>query len=189
MNFQNEKKQILSKPDKSSAGETDRAILPLVKTINSLENYFTTSSCAGRIILIKEKGRKQKAGFLFRSHEPINFKEIKKILDRINVKEIIYLKHEPAILHVSCSYIAKAQEFIDAARACGWEKSGIIASKNKIIVELVSVEHLAAPVAVNGKIIINEDYLKILVSEANKKLALTRKKIKNLEVYLKRWKK
>jgi tRNA wybutosine-synthesizing protein 3 len=191
MSFQNEKRQFLSKPDKSSAGKTDKAILPLVKTINSLENYFTTSSCAGRIILIKEKGKKQKAGFLFISHEPINFKELEKSLQKAvkKTKEVIYLKHEPAILHVACSTIVKAQEIVNASRECGWKKSGIIASKSKIIAEIVSVELLSTPAAIDGKIIINEKYLKFLVSEANNKLNLTRKKIKKLGDFLKRWKK
>jgi len=187
MSFLNEKKQFLAKPDKSSAGETDKAILPLIKAINLLENYYTTSSYAGRIILIKEKGKKQKAAFLFRSHETVNFNKIKNALENTVKKtnETIYFKHEPAILHVSCSSIVKAQELVNVARECGWKKSGIIASKNKMIVELVSVEQLATPVAINSKIIITETYLKILVSEANNKLLLTRKKIKRLENLIK----
>jgi len=190
-NFLNEKKQFLAKPDKSLARGIDKAILHLVETINSLENYYTTSSCAGRIVLIKEKGKKQKAAFLFRSHEHAKFEEIKKNLNEAvkKTKEIVYFKHEPAILHVACSTMVKAQELVNAARSCGWKKSGIIASQNKIITELVSVEILSTPIAVDGKIIINGDYLRILVSETNKKLKITRKKIKNLEGVLIKWQK
>jgi tRNA wybutosine-synthesizing protein 3 len=190
-NFLNEKKLFLAKPDKSLAGKADNAILPLIKSINFLENYYTTSSCAGRIVLIKEKGKKQKAAYLFRSHEHAKFEEIKKNLNDAvkKTKETVYFKHEPAILHVACSTMVRAQELVNAARACGWKKSGIIASQNKIIAEIVSVEILSTPIAVDGKIIINEDYLKILVLETNKKLNITRKKIKNLEGVLRKWQK
>ena len=70
------------------------------------------------------------------------------------------------------------------ARHKGWKKSGII-SLGKNIIELVSTEIIATPIMDKGKIIVSEDYLKILVSEANKKLKQTREKIKNLENSLK----
>ena len=60
MTFERQKEQFLKKPDKSLARSMDKAILPLIKLVNSQQCYYTTSSCSGRIILMKETGKKQK---------------------------------------------------------------------------------------------------------------------------------
>jgi len=178
-NFLHDKKQFLRKPDKSMAGGIDKAILSLVKKINSSKDYFTTSSCAGRIVLMPETGKKQEKVFLFVSHNPIS---AEKVLSSLKpVKNIVYLKHEPCIMHVACKSIDKALQLVSQARNAGWKKSGIISIKpGKVMCELVSTEILAAPIADKGNIIIDNNYLKILLKECNNKLALTRQKIKQL---------
>lgn len=56
-NFDDEKKQYMEKlsadndPDRSRAGKADAPIIPLLDMINSKKDFFTTSSCAGRIII------------------------------------------------------------------------------------------------------------------------------------------
>jgi len=182
MNFNKEKQDFLKKPDKSLAGGIDKAILPLVNKINKSDFYYTKSSCAGRILLMPETGKKQENVFLAVWHDKITFNELKKSLKNSIEKSklTIYLKHEPCILHVASTSLEKAIKLVNLARNSGWKKSGLI-SLNKNIVELVSTEILAAPVADKGEIIIDDNYIKTLISEANKKLTQTRKKIKNLE--------
>lgn len=46
------KKQCLKKLDLSKKGSVDEAIAHVVSLINSREEFFTTSSCSGRVILI-----------------------------------------------------------------------------------------------------------------------------------------
>jgi len=183
MDFLKQKKQFLSKPDKSSAGGIDRAIIPLCRKINKNPDYYTTSSCAGRIILIKETGKKQENAFIKVWHDKISMKELLNALKNAKYKKIIYLKHEPCIMHVSCRTLSDAEKLVQLARHCGWKKSGII-SLGKNIAELNSTEILAAPV-MNNKILADNAYLNVLVKEANKKLRQTREKIKNLENSLK----
>ncbi len=67
MNFEKEKKDCLSKIDKSKKGSIDKKIKELVDLINSLKDYYTTSSCSGRILLIKrpKSGKKCDVDFLF----------------------------------------------------------------------------------------------------------------------------
>lgn len=183
MNFPHEKKQFLSKPDKSFAGGIDEAILPLCRLINSKQDYYTTSSCAGRILLIKETEKKQEKVFLFITHKKTSLSEIKKVLSKIKSKELIYFKHEPVILHAACKNLADAFSLVNKALNAGWKKSGIISKNNRV--ELVSTEILAAPIMKNGKMLIDENYLKFLIQEANIKLSKTRKKISNLSKALK----
>lgn len=181
INFEHEKRQFLSKPDKSGAGRIDKDIMNLVNSINSKQDYYTKSSCSGRIILMKETGKKQENVFLLVSHDKISFRNLKNETEKASKKfnGLIYLKMEPCIIHIACNSLSSAFKIVDIARNCGWKKSGIISRRN--VVELVSTEILATPVSKNEKIAISDDYLKVLSGECNKKLAMTRDKIKKLE--------
>ncbi|PKM92256.1 MAG: hypothetical protein CVU81_01485 [Euryarchaeota archaeon HGW-Euryarchaeota-1] len=37
----------------------DKDVIPICDFINSLENFYTTSSCAGRIVIMKSEGKKE----------------------------------------------------------------------------------------------------------------------------------
>ena len=53
--FDSEKSRVLEdKEDASRKGSIDAPIIELVKYINEQENYYTTSSCSGRIIVFSE---------------------------------------------------------------------------------------------------------------------------------------
>ena len=73
MSFENQKKVFLKKLDKSKEGHIDKEITQLVKKINSSDNYYTTSSCAGRIVLLEKKSdKKQEIRWLFKKHGKVN---------------------------------------------------------------------------------------------------------------------
>ena len=186
MSFENEKHQSLNKPDKSHAGEIDENILSLVKKINTKPDYYTTSSCSGRIVLMPETGKKQENIFSAIFHCKVDLEYMKKCLPKKPIGILIYIKLEPCIMHVACKDIEHANKLVNLARHAGWKKSGIISTKkDKIMCELVSTENLAAPIMDKGEFIVSEDYLKTLISEANKKLIQTREKIRKLEKALK----
>ena len=182
MNFKNEKLIQLRKSDKSKKGSYDRKISGLIKKINSSEDYYTTSSCAGRLLLIKELGKKSLNQILFFSHEGLSLNKLKKALNQAikNFGGLIYFKQEPCILHVACSSLKKAEELLNKARNSGWKRSGIIAIK-RIICEMVSTEWIVLPIANKGKILLEDDYIKLALHEANKKLSKTWGKIRGLE--------
>ena len=73
-----------------------------------------------------------------------------------------------------------ASSFIEIARHLGFKRSGINTMSNRIVLELVSTENMDVPVIKDGKLLVEDDYLRILVSEANKKLKRTKEKIKKL---------
>lgn len=50
--FSQWKKQCVNKLDLSKKGSVDEDIEHVVSLINSCEEFFTTSSCSGRVILI-----------------------------------------------------------------------------------------------------------------------------------------
>lgn len=52
--FEKQKQQSLGGVDLSRKGSIDEAIVELVNFINQQNDYFTTSSCSGRLILFEE---------------------------------------------------------------------------------------------------------------------------------------
>ena len=182
MNFEKEKKEFLTKKDKSRKGKIDKKIRKLVDKINSLDDFYTTSSCSGRILLLAhdKSGRKDKIEWLFSNHDKINFNKIKNSLDRLP-KNDVWFRLQPAILHVACKNSEKTRKFLNLARDIGFRRSGIISlGKSKLILELISTEKIETIISKNKKLLIDENYFKILIKEGNKKLERTWKKIDNL---------
>ncbi len=181
MNFLKQKRSFLQKKDKSKKASIDKEIKDLVDLINSKKNYYTTSSCAGRIVLLTKRANKKGARWLFVSHKPIKYNQIKKALVKLP-KTDIWFRMEPVILHVACSTINSAQNLLDKARAVGFKRGGIISTKRKIIIEIQGTEFLDTLIAKNSKLIVTEHYLKTIINEANKKLRITRKKLKKFKL-------
>tara|TARA_Y100000310_G_scaffold239524_1_gene243137 strand:- start:705 stop:1277 length:573 start_codon:yes stop_codon:yes gene_type:complete len=185
--FLRAKKGRLGRGDKSSINSLDKPIAKLCEKINKSDDYYTLSSCSGRIVLIKEKVDKEPGLFLFRTHKKISFKELKRELEKAckKSKDLIYLKQEPCVLAVSCRDLESEQKLLDKARIAGWKKSGITTTSKKFVIELFSTERIDVPIAKDGKILVDDNYLKMLVLEANSKLIRTFEKIKRLEKEIK----
>ncbi len=170
----------MKRRDKSKKGTLDRLIKPLVDLINSMDNYYTTSSCSGRIILIYRKNlKKSGAKWLFSSHDKVKFDDIKPALKDIP-DEDLWFKEEPAIIHVCCETIKDAQDLVDLSRESGFKRTGIQSTRKRINVEIGSSEVIDAIIAVKGKLIVTDDYLKTLIKKANEKIEINLRKIDKL---------
>ncbi len=179
MNFEKEKKDCLNKIDKSKKGSIDKKIKELVDLINSLKDYYTTSSCSGRILLIKrpKSGKKCDVDFLFESHNKVSFEEVKSYLKNIP-KQDLWFRQESMILHVVCRTIENAQKILDLSNRIGFKHSGIITTRKKIVVEIIGSEQFDTIIAKHGKVFVGDEYLRLLVDEADKKLEINNRKIK-----------
>jgi len=184
--FEHEKKQFLRKLDKSKKGSIDVGVRRLVNLINKKKEFYTTSSCSGRTILIKvpTKGKKWDSKWLFTIHGKTTLPAIKKSLTNLP-KDPVWFKKEGMILHVCCRTIESASILADLAIKAGFRRSGILAKK-KIIVEINDTEKIEVPVCVDGKKVVDDDYLKLLVKLANDKHEKTKKKIAKFEKLIKK---
>lgn len=89
--FDSEKKRALDTllspiPDRSRAGQIDTAIVPLVEVINSRRDYYTTSSCAGRLIATQHvpgRPKYNQVDWLFVTHDIIDQKETHPMLEKL----------------------------------------------------------------------------------------------------------
>ncbi|OYT36559.1 hypothetical protein B6U91_00985 [Candidatus Pacearchaeota archaeon ex4484_71] len=168
--FDKRKEDILGKQDKSSKGSWDKKIVPLCERINELKNYYTTSSCSGRILLIRDSVKKTYGLFLKVHHDVLSFESFKEDLveiSKIETKNVVNFKQEPCALHVACRTLEDAQKLVDVARSVGWKKSGIISSSKRFVVEMFGSSKLEFPLLKEGKILAEDIFLREVLSRAN----------------------
>lgn len=182
--FIQRKKAILSKIDKSSKQDWDKKILSICNKINSLENYYTTSSCSGRVVLMIYQEKKQKDLFCKVYHELISIgvleKDLKEICKKYKNKSIKFKLDSP-ILHIACRDMKSAKSLYEKAKIAGWKRIGLIAWEKRIVLEIICTGKLEFPIIGKGKILVNENFLKIIVKQSNSKLKNSWEKIKKLE--------
>ena len=124
MNFDNEKKQSLSKiylNDKSKKGSIDKEISDLIRAINSNPDYYTTSSCAGRIMVIRPAIKKWDALWIFQSHKLTRIEDLP--LDKLP-KGKCFLRMEPPILHICCRALENVSELLNETNKVGIRRCG-----------------------------------------------------------------
>jgi tRNA wybutosine-synthesizing protein 3 len=193
--FLNQKKQALSKSDKSAKKSIDEKAREVVEAINNSAFMFTTSSCSGRAILMKETGKKQKQAIIKAWHERISKNELLEELKKIELKKLknlstntisIYFKFEPPIYHVICFDCDIAATLVNAARQVGFKKSGFYYGKRGFpIAELRGSEEISLPIF-HEKILVDEKYLSLLTKEVNKKFLQVWKKQRRLVAAIKK---
>ncbi|XP_030259219.1 phospholipid phosphatase-related protein type 5-like isoform X1 [Sparus aurata] len=109
------KRQCLSRLDLSKKASVDEHIEHVVSLLNSCEQYFTTSSCSGRIILIdgapeRSDVQKQNCVWLFVSHNKCKWDDVVCAVARSSGEAV--LKFEPFVLHAQCRHLDDAQLLI-----------------------------------------------------------------------------
>ena len=181
--FLQSKESVLSKLDKSSIGKWDKKIIPICKKINEKENYYSSSSCSGRIIIMIDQEKKGEGLFLFTTHETVKFEELKKEIEKIlksSNKKNIKFKTEAPILHIVCLNIEDAEKLYTLAKLSGFKKSGIISFGRKIVLEINSGEKIEFPLIQKGKLLVKDNFLKIALKESNEKLKKGWEKLEKL---------
>jgi len=162
--FQQRKEEVLAKLDKSSKGSWDRHILKLCEKINKSPDYYTTSSCSGRILVMVDQEKKRKGLFLKISHELVG----KDFFDNLNLaKSNVKFKFEPAILHVVCRNLETAEALMKIGQKAGWKKFGAISFGKNIVIEFAGSEKLEFPLALHGELLVDKIFLKLILERSN----------------------
>lgn len=163
--------------------KVDKQVVPLCKFLSFTKNYFSSSTCSGRIVLLNvdEVESKKKAAFHAKWHRKTGFAELWKALNKKTQNEI-WFKMEPFILHIGTNTIENAQKLLEICRTVGIKRGGIQVLKDgKISFEITGTQHISCPVKKENKIIVDKKYLKFLLAKANKKLAKNYAQLKVFE--------
>ncbi|MBW3022576.1 hypothetical protein KY308_00540 [Candidatus Woesearchaeota archaeon] len=179
MSFDTQKSSQLKRQDFSKKGSVDGPVKNLIKKINKNPNYYTTSSCSGRIIILTDE-KKQNTKWQFVSHNKTSIKELKSALKTIP-KQPLWFRFEPMILHIACKTIEDASKITEKAKSAGFKHSGIFSINKRIIAEIRGTDFISSLISKNNKLAVNDSYLKIILEEANKKMKRNLEKIKKFE--------
>lgn len=153
--------------------------------LNSHADYYTTSSCSGRVALFVEGGSDGSGGspWLFVSHDPLCEEMIatrpcsllssarprmlgcRRLAPETSEWRLVSLKFEPYIAHVEARNWAAANELLQAALQAGFRNSGMVVGRHeatgqrepRFMIAIRSTLKLDAPVAVTKKRASDED--------------------------------
>ncbi len=166
--------------------QVDIELISLLDMINSFDDFFTTSSCAGRIVVLQlpKIGDKKKAVFLAKWHKTISFDDLSDAVSRYDTDQL-WLLGQPPIFHIGCRSLQAADTMIKTGIASGFKHSGIKSLQDQIIAEVCSTERVDMPVGEKGRLLIDEVFLQFLLKKLNRVIKRTQEKLirfeKNLE--------
>ena len=186
--FLSGKKSALAKLKKAhSENKVDPGIFSMLDIINESENYYTSSSCFGRIVLLEVPsiGDKKEAKFLGKWHRTINVDELLSAAKNAETGQLWSLAQSP-IIHIVAKTYDAADKLLKNAISSGFKNSGLKSLCTKIVVEVCSTERLDAPVGKDGVLFCNQEHLELLVNISNEIMKKSTLKLQKFEEKLKK---
>ncbi len=169
--------------------KADKQMISLCNYITKTKNYFTSSSCAGRIVLLDlgKDGNKREAAFHSKWHRKIKIRELKKALEKKQKEEELWFKMDSFILHLGTNSMENAKKILNATKETGIRRAGImVAEEGKFIIELIGTQSMAFPVKIKEKVLVDEKYLNKAIEKANQKLEKNYNQLKKFEKIVKK---
>jgi len=156
--------------------------------INDSREYYTSSSCAGRIVLLEipQIGDKKNARFIGKWHRTIEPDEILSVAKKAKTGQL-WLLAQPPIFHIAANNNETADKMVKIANASGFKNSGVKSTRRKIIVEVCSTERLDAPIGRDGLLFCSDEHLQLLVDIANEVIEKSTVKLHRFEQKLKKY--
>ncbi len=161
-----------------SKDEVDKDLVEFLKKFNEKKFYYTSSSCAGRIILLHDLGCKKDSYFVARWHRKVKVEEVfDNVMKFCNGKDagkgILLFRQEPIIMHIISYDLEHAKNILEISVKNGLKHSGIIALCNeRYVVEINGNERMSVPLVYNNNLLIEKNnmfqYLSSIVELANK---------------------
>ena len=157
--------------------QVDNDVISLLEQINADERFVTTSSCAGRIVVLEIPilGDKKQAVFHGCWHYTPTFSELQQALKKFTTGQL-WLLAQPPIFHIAARDIDSANLLLKAGIESGFKNSGIKTLQNQCMVELLSTERLDMPLGADGTIYCDDLYLHFLLQIAEKVIKRSKEK-------------
>jgi tRNA wybutosine-synthesizing protein 3 len=135
--FDVRKRSVLQKKDQSIKQSIDTAMIPVCQTINSLNSYYTTSSCAGRIQLycVDETHSKKSHTFFSVSHEKItDIAQKKALYEKLCAStQPVWLLSESFIIHICARTLDDARRLQELGITLGLKRTALISFEHLTI--------------------------------------------------------
>lgn len=181
------------KEDLSRKHSIDDYIVNLIGWINDHADYYTSSSCSGRTIVLSStptinSNSKNDCQWLYVTHERADLHAILQSLEqRPEDLDMVSLKFEAFILHVICRTMECAKALLNIALECGYRNSGMVLSnQGKITLAVRSTHGLEVPLVIKGRLCVDQAYITELVSIVNEKMDANMRKIDQFQSCIER---
>jgi tRNA wybutosine-synthesizing protein 3 len=188
-NFEEQKERAMRELRKAlEEDKVDHDIIPLLERINALPNYFTTSSCSGRISVMEmpDFGDKVNSVWLGKWHREVTVEEVLEAVGKHSSGQLWLLVRSP-ILHVGARTLEDAVKLLNLSIGLGFKYSNIKSvSHKKLIVEIRSTERMDVPLGENGELWVDEAYIERIVNLANAQVRRFKEKLGKLEEEIKK---
>ena len=182
------RKNITSLKKEGKEGKVDEMLIDFLTKMNEKNNFGTSSSCAGRIMLIDipSDGKKNKTVRPAVWHREVNVEEFWKILENYSGNEL-WFKQEPYILHIVCKDLNAAQQVLKIKGSRGLKRGGIfVITHDKVMIELEGTKKMEFPVKKENKILLTKESAEFMLQQANKKLTSNYKELDGImDVFVK----
>ncbi|WP_010479452.1 tRNA(Phe) 7-((3-amino-3-carboxypropyl)-4-demethylwyosine(37)-N(4))-methyltransferase Taw3 [Thermococcus zilligii] len=183
-NFEEQKAVAMRGLRKALAEDkVDRDIIPLLEKINALDNYFTTSSCSGRVSVMEMPhfGDKVNSVWLGKWHREVTVEEVLEAIEKHRSGQLWFLVRSP-IIHVAAKTMEDAVRLLNLAVGLGFKYSNIKSvSHKKLVVEIRSTERMDVPLGENGELWLSGEYIGKVVNLANAQVRRFKGRLKRLE--------
>lgn len=169
-------------------GVVDPDALPLLALINSMRDYYTTSSCSGRAQLAATKlpGEKGAMLVLAKWHQPLDATDLAQTLSVAEHSDL-WLAVQGPILHVVCRDVTAALRLLSAARRAGLKHSGILWIGKRVVVEIIAPDKVELPLRLSDLNLVDEEHLSPLTERLNAVLQRAKARLSRLEAELARF--
>ncbi|MCD6229571.1 MAG: hypothetical protein J7K00_02100 [Candidatus Diapherotrites archaeon] len=158
--------------------QVDPEIVPLCRFINLQDNFFTSSSCSGRTVLLDTDGKKNRSRWTGKWHREVTGDELFSALKKPS-ENTVFFKTEPFIIHIVCKTIEDCKMILKAKENAGVRRGGIFSmSEGKNVVEIMGSNKLEFPIKDKGVFLADEKYLLFVLNEANSRIRLNRAQLK-----------
>ncbi len=193
-NFDQDKAMHLDKMlhlDKSAKGSVDMRIRDLLDAVNALPDFFTTSSCAGRIRVLAypADAKKNQVRTLFSTHEPVTDDDLERVAAILaegkKGESAVWWLQESAILHIAARDIVSARRLVVLFQQHGFKRAAYLSLARRPVIEIVNTDQVEAPLAKDGVRLAGDAYLSALQRVSNGKLLHNFSRVERLTALLK----
>jgi len=168
-------------------GLVDFDIADFLFKFNELaRDYYTTSSCSGRIILAETRRlslakSSHEFKFIKKWHRPVTLRELLDVLECGEYRNVWLLVRAP-IIHFAARSVDHALRLLKIAQSAGFKHSGIISVREdgEVIVEVQADDRLDIPLIIDGKAMFSREHLGELVDLVNETLMIGKIRLANL---------
>lgn len=168
----------------------DPLMIGISQHVAQTPEFFTTSTCSGRITLMElnENETKKENVFYRKWHRRVKNNEVQEAVNAYTGKQNLWLRQDSFVYVLGTNSWENAKKIIRACQAAGVKRYGVHHFENeKILMEVFGTQHLSIPLVIKGKKLSDQTALREYVKIANRKWLLNEKKRQTFEKILKKY--